>query len=149
MHFIFPWQMGAWCADAGLRIDRHVGLFHDWGWGEWCATDMKQRIGYALRDQGKTDPAWEKIAFDLERMRAYLDAQGAFFEGLLRDHVRPLLAEVPVDVLGTPLALRDELAVTELGAEVREYLADARVRYAATPPLNALGATSLYFCRPV
>lgn len=64
-------------------------------------------------------------------------------------HVHPLLREVPDHVLGCDLALKEELAATEMGAGIREYLADARVRYANTSPLNRLGATSLYFCRPL
>jgi hypothetical protein len=148
VHFIFPWQMTGWCEQTGLRIDRHLGLFHDWGWGAWCAADMKQRVGYALRDQRKADAVWERVSVDLERMRQYLDDQSQFFERLLTGPDSGRLQQVPVDFLPRPLTLREEWAGTELGAAVTDYLADASVRYAAEWPLNALGATSLYFCRP-
>jgi 2-polyprenyl-3-methyl-5-hydroxy-6-metoxy-1,4-benzoquinol methylase len=149
VHFIFPWQMEAWCDNAGLRVEKHFGLFHNWGWGDWCAADMKQRIEYALRDQRKSDANWEVIGADLDRMGAYLNAQAAFFERILEKDVVPLLCEVPANGWGDSLVLRDELAATDLGKEIQDYLADARVRYADGPPLNALGATSLYFCRPI
>jgi hypothetical protein len=110
---------------------------------------MKQRIEYALRDQRKSDANWEPIGAHLDRMGAYLNAQSAFFERILQKDVLPLLSEVPPNGRGDSLVLRDELVATDLGKEIQDYLADARVRYADEPPLNALGATSLYFCRPI
>jgi len=149
VHFVFPWQMLSWCMEAGLQIEKEVGLFYDWGWGDWAASDMKQRIRFALRDQRKSDPSWEQVSVNLEKMDGYLDSQAAFFEQLLRQNMIPLLGEVPTRVLGTPLTLRDELLATDLGVEIQDYLADARVGYSNQAPLNKLGATNLYFCQPL
>ena len=144
VHFIAPWDMTAWCEGAGLAIDQHVGMFHDWGWGTWSAEDMTRRIGLALRDQRKAHPEWAGIPVDLERMNSYLAAQGAFFQRVLERDAYPQLQRSAVP---TTLALRDDVAATPLGLEMAEYLADASVPFANQAPLNALGATNIFFCR--
>jgi 2-polyprenyl-3-methyl-5-hydroxy-6-metoxy-1,4-benzoquinol methylase len=145
LHFIQPWDMRRWCEEEGLVIDRHLGLFHDWGWGGWAARDMKQRVGLALRDQRAADPAWETVPIDLDRLAAYLDEQTRFFQEVLDRDIRPSLLEsvVPLE----ELQLREDVLATPFGLQMQDYLSDARVPYANRAPLNALGATNIFFCR--
>jgi 2-polyprenyl-3-methyl-5-hydroxy-6-metoxy-1,4-benzoquinol methylase len=144
VHFVHPWDMESWCADEGFQVAGHLGLFHDWGWGEWSARDMKRRIALALRDQRRGDPRWEAIDVDLARMDAYLDAQSAFFENVLTRHAGPYLRR---SVVPASLEVKAGLRDSAFGHELQEYLGDASVPFCADPPLNAMGATNVYLCR--
>lgn len=145
VHFIHAWDMEQWCSQTGWTIESHLGMFHDWGWGDWAAGDMTRRIGLALKDQRKSDPRWDAIDVNLEKMNAYLTSQAAYFQRVLETDAAALMrhSEVPIEAL----RLRDGAAATPFGREMQDYLADARVPYANTAPLNAMGATNIFFCR--
>ena len=144
VHFVQPWDMEAWCADEGFDIVGRLGLFYDWGWGEWAARDMKRRIALAVRDQRRGHPNWESIDVDFARMEAYLDAHGAFFDDVLKRHALPQMRQC---VVPASLEIKADLRESSFGQELQEYLGDASVSFAAEPPLNAMGATNVFFCR--
>jgi SAM-dependent methyltransferase len=143
VHFIQPWDMEQWCKAEGFELTGRLGMFHDWGWGDWAARDMKRRISLALRDQRKGDERWAGIDVDLDRMDRYLEAQGTFLQDMLDHYVLPRLPQSVVP----PLEVRHEFLGSPFGQEVAGYLGDASIRYSAEPPFNALGATNVYLCR--
>ncbi|MDQ3069602.1 MAG: methyltransferase domain-containing protein [Acidobacteriota bacterium] len=145
VHFIHAWDMKRWCDETGWAIESHLGMFHDWGWGDWSARDMTRRIGLALRDQRKSDSRWQAIEVNLDAMNHYLTSQAAYFQDVLETDAAKLMrhSEVPVEAL----RLRAGTDSTDVGREMQEYLADARVPYANSAPLNAMGATNIFFCR--
>jgi 2-polyprenyl-3-methyl-5-hydroxy-6-metoxy-1,4-benzoquinol methylase len=143
VHFIQPWDVPGWCKAAGLRVDRQVGMFHDWGWGRWAAEDMTRRIRLALADQRKADARWDGISVDLDAMNEYLARQGEYFERIL-DGAGAVLrtSDVP-----ERLQLRADVGATAFGREAQVYLSDAAVRYTDAAPWNSLGATNIFMCR--
>ncbi len=74
LHFLHPWEIGTWCTDLGLQVDRFVTFDHARGNGADLVNDFDKRLTNALRDAG----------MDNSRVPEYLQYLGKLVEYLER-----------------------------------------------------------------